>query len=316
MKTKSLVLSIVVILAFFLLFIACGKSELAPMSSTMSEDRVAPAKSAKMDDKSAEMEESTESDNRDGLVKRENPALIGRKLIREGELLLEVQSIEKSRQDLEKIVQNAGGFISNTDFIRQPYRHEIKLQVRIPTKGFSDFVKTVAKLGKVENEKINVIDITDKYVDIERRVATREKLAARLEKLIESSKYAFKDLLEVERELTRIQLEIERLKGMQRGFDDRVALSTLDITLVQEVDRTKSITPPTSVFSPMVNAIENAGPRFKRSFKGLLSFFAGLINFIIVIIPWLVIIIPVILIIRWAFKKFIRLVSGQPKPKE
>ncbi len=316
MQKAIIKIVVVVILACFLALGACYSGERSPMSGS------APAKSA-INSESGEMAEleadkitEIDGEGREGLTKGENPALLGRKLIREGQLSIQVANIKKTRIRIEKILREAGGFISNVDFTRQTYRHQITLQVRIPAKGFADFVKTASKLGAVENEQMNVIDITDKYVDMKRRIATQEKLAARLEKLIENSKYAFKDLLEVERELSRIQLEIERLKGMQRGYDDRVALSTLELTLIQETDGGKSVVPPTSVFSPMVKAIENAGPRFKRSFKGLLSFFAGLINLVIVLIPWLVVIIPMVLIFRWLIKKFIRLISGQPKPKQ
>src|SRR5262249_3257497 len=42
------------------------------------------------------------------------------------------------------------------------------------------------------------------------------------------------DVLDVEREITRLVSEIEELKGERRFFDNRIALSTIELTLFEE----------------------------------------------------------------------------------
>ncbi len=211
----------------------------------------------------------------------------GRKLIRNGEVGLRVRDLEASRAKLEEMTRAAGGFVADVRFDRGDLSSEIQMTLRLPAEGFAPFIKSLAALGVIEKEATATEDVTDQWVDLNRRIETDEKLAARLESLIENKSYQFKDLLDVERELARLRLDIERLQGSLRGMDDRIALSTLKVTMRQEV--LQKIAPPDSVFAPLLNALENAGPHMKGSVHAMMSFAGGLISLIMVLLPWLIV---------------------------
>ena len=242
---------------------------------------------AMKNDFKAEAEKSEEDEPAVAMDQRVDlPALRGRKMIREGHVSMRVKDLDESRGALTDLVTNSGGFISNVYFNRTGTNHRMELTFRIPSEGFLEFVASLREMGTILSENIESKDVTDQWVDLGRRIETKEKLATRLEELIRNKSYQFRDLLKVEEELARLRLEIEQLKGSLRGLDDRIALSTLVVELHQEVGQ--KIVAPDSVFAPMINAIENAGPRLQGSFRGLLAAVAALMNLFIVLLPWVI----------------------------
>ncbi len=231
----------------------------------------------------------------------ENVALKGRKLIRDGHLRVKVKDVESARAGLEKMAEAAGGFVSNVNAQSYTSTKNTDVTLRIPASGFLSFVEKIRALGHVEEEGFDVTDVTDQYVDLDRRIKTQEALAARLEQLIQDKSYQFKDLLDVERELARLRLEIESMQGSLRGLDDRISLSTLRVSMYQEV--VQQVVPPDSVFSPLVSALENAGPRFKGSVRGIMALAGGVVSFAVALAPWLVILIPGWLVLRALWRR-------------
>ena len=303
---KRFYLSIVCLLIFTMLTTTlpgCAKREMAqPASPALARDKV---ETASVAEERAGMNQDESQPGQNQPPVGENLVLRGRKLIREGAVKLKVKDVEQTRAALEKMVQQAGGFVSNVEFQGHSGSRTMNVTLRLPAQGFLAFLAQVRGLGFVENEKLNVIDVTDQYVDLDRRIATNQKLAARLEQLIQEHSYQFKDLLEVEKELARLQLETEALQGSMRGLDDRISLSTLTVELYQEVSQ--QIVPTDSAFAPLISAIENAGPLFKRSVQSLTGFISFFIRLIIVLIPWLiffgVIVFVLVLVIRRARRK-------------
>ncbi|MDP8224096.1 MAG: DUF4349 domain-containing protein [Candidatus Lernaella stagnicola] len=212
-------------------------------------------------------------------------ALVNRKLIRTGEVTVRVKSVDDARRDLEARVTAAGGYVADVLHQRAGGNRQLNITLRLPAEGFGDFLHTLRNLGVLESERVTVQDVTDSWIDLRQRIATKEKLAARLEQQIAEKTYRFRDLLEVEKELARLRYEIESLKGQLHGMDDRVAYSTLQVHLYQEV--MQKIAPPDSVFAPLLNAMENAGPHFKGSLRALMAFFGGVITVVVVMAPWL-----------------------------
>jgi hypothetical protein len=174
------------------------------------------------------------------------------------------------------------------------------MTVRVPAEGFLPFLDAVRRIGFVQHERYTVEDVTDRYFDVEGRAHTKEALAARLERLIADQGYQFQDLLQVEQELARLREEIDGLRGSLRGLDDRIALSTLRITMTQEV--IALAVPPDSVFAPLVGAVEDIGPRFKSSVHLMMEIVGFLVSVLTWLAPWIallvVVLVPVLLVRR------------------
>ena len=285
MRAKAV--RVLLVAALFGLLLSCGKASFKAAEPEMTKAATLVA------DKMAEEQNVAGAPPAPAAVDGDNPApnvenqaTKGRKLIREGDVQLQVKDVEVSRAKLEEMTAAAGGFVAGVKHSRVAGVQSLEITLRLPTGGFTAFVKSLAALGTVESENVQVTDVTDQWVDLNRRIETNEKLAARLEELIQNKSYQFKDLLDVERELARLRLDIERLQGTLRGLDDRIALSTLHLTLRQEI--VQKIVPPDSVFAPLLNALENAGPNFQNSLRAMMRAAGALITLVMVLLPWLI----------------------------
>lgn len=300
--TRRPLLAVLALCAMLAVAVSCQKFDVAgappaePMLAEMAPVGAAEGKPADVLVKDA----TGEGMGGEGQV-AENVALQGRKLIRDGHMRVKVKDVDAARASLEQMAAAAGGFVSNVNAQSYTSAKNTDVTMRIPASGFLPFVEKIRALGHVEEEGFDVTDVTDQYVDLDRRIKTQDALAARLEQLIQDKSYQFKDLLDVERELARLRLEIESMQGSLRGLEDRISLSTLRVSMYQEV--TQQVVPPDSVFSPLVSALENAGPRFKGSVRGIMALTGGLVNFAVALTPWLVILIPGWLVLRALWRR-------------
>ena len=65
---------------------------------------------------------------------------MSRKLIHEGQMTIKVRDVVSGRDELESMVDQAGGFVSNVQYNAYAYNRSIEITVRVPTDGFGDFL--------------------------------------------------------------------------------------------------------------------------------------------------------------------------------
>ncbi|ELZ98816.1 hypothetical protein C440_00630 [Haloferax mucosum ATCC BAA-1512] len=170
--------------------------------------------------------ESAEGDNL--------PQVQQRAIIKNGQLDLTVDEFNSSRDAVEATAESYGGYVSDSsERVNRrgggTYRSG-QLVVRIPSDNFSAFVNDAKRLGEVERVETSSEDVTDQLVDLEARLSNLRAQRDRLRDLYESANTT-EDVLAVERRLTDVQTEIERLEAQKQSLEDRVALSTVRISL-------------------------------------------------------------------------------------
>lgn len=154
--------------------------------------------------------------------------------------------------------------------------------------------ESVAKAkGKLENSSIDAEDLTRAILDTDARLNAKKGLRTRLENLLETRDAELKDLLELERELSRVQGEIESITSNLKVLRKRVSKSIVHVNY-----GSKSRVMDGGTFSPVTNALKG----FVRNFAWALG---GVITFIAAILPWLVlVIIPLAWFGRWLWRRF------------
>jgi hypothetical protein len=156
------------------------------------------------------------------------------KIIKTGELVIEVPVYDQAAGQVERIVGEHGGFVADvTVREREGGALQGSLVVRVPPERFEALFAALKAVGRVESENVKAADVTAQYVDLEARICGLQITEERLQELIQSKSFIDKieSLLEVEREMSRVRSEIEQLQGQLRVMADRVASSTISITL-------------------------------------------------------------------------------------
>lgn len=212
--------------------------------------------------------------------------------MRRGELHLVVERYEGVRRRIEQLVGEAGGYVAKSTVDHQLGRvSSATLVVRVPAAAFGGIVGRIEALGTLTHQAMDSEDITEQYFDLDARLRNARRLEARLLELLAKQAGKVSDLLEVERELSRVRETIERFTGKLHLYDDLVALSTLAIHL--RIDR--AYVPPKP---PTLG--QEIGATLRRSWASLVTVGRGLVLALVALLPWAVPLgIVTWLVVRW-----------------
>ena len=137
-------------------------------------------------------------------------------------ILLELSSknVEEGRNILIEQVNHHQGFIirgtGNT------------ITTRIPSENMEDFITVAKTLGKINNERRTGTDITDQYRDNTIRLDSLRNVRDRYLALLDRAN-TVSDMLIIERELERINTEIELIQGSIRQAELSVSYSIITV---------------------------------------------------------------------------------------
>lgn len=143
------------------------------------------------------------------------------------------------------------------------------LELRVPPAKANAFQDWLATLGSIESRRVLASDVSKTLFDQELALANLDITMKRLQKLAESN-LGMKELLEVEKELTRVRGQIEQIKGEQRWLLDRVAFATITLTLKREAGEPEAA--PTARIRPGLHlstlSLLDPGMRQRTRFGG------------------------------------------------
>lgn len=157
----------------------------------------------------------------------------------------------------------------------------------------SDMKSDIAEVnGRIESENTSVEDLTRAILDTDARLKAQTTLRKRLENLLETREAKLPDLLALERELARVQGEIESATANLKALRARVSMSVVNISYTSE-----RVAVSGSSFAPIGEAI--------KDFVGIVSKgLAGVIRFVAIMLPWLLfVIIPGLFALRWFWRR-------------
>ena len=138
------------------------------------------------------------------------------KIIKTGELAFEVAKYDEALQQAEAIVGQFGAFIADVQAQEQAGGAMLgRLTIRVVPEHFEALFAALKTVGRVEAENVKAADVTAQYVDLEARIRSLQITEQRLQELIKSKSFIDKiaDLLEIERELTRVRSQIEQFQA-------------------------------------------------------------------------------------------------------
>ena len=157
---------------------------------------------------------------------------VERKLLRKGEMTVEVRSVTDALAKLGQIVNSVGGHTTNQSERQNEYGgRSASVTCRVPADRLDAAIEALKVLGPPRSLTLTAEDVTTEYFDVGVRISTQTQLERQLVALLQRPTNKLAELLEIERELARVREEIDRLEGRKRSWDNQIALSSLVITL-------------------------------------------------------------------------------------
>src|SRR5262245_22912303 len=225
-----------------------------------------------------------------------------RKIIRNGNLTIEVNSPAEVQRKIASIAESHQGFVVTSEATQRTTDDRTKpeitlnLVVRVPAAQFDQTMNEIrATSQRIIQEKTSGQDVTEEFMDLEARIKNQKALETQF---IEIMKRAGKveDALSVQRELAEVRTEIEKLEGRRRFLENQSSLSTITVTLQ----------PPT----PIVNTTGfwyNVRSAFTDGVDVALAIILFLIRAVVALLPIALLIgLPLALILKFVVKRLRR----------
>lgn len=163
--------------------------------------------------------------------KLEKTTVNKKKIIKDGRLGLQVENLKKTKQYIDSLVKNLGGYYANERYNNSDWESSYDLTIRIPSKNFEQFLSKVESgKDKTLYKELHARDVTDQFIDLESRLANKQNYLKRYNDLLGKAN-SIKEILEIEEKIRRLEEEIESVTGRLQYLNNQVDYSTLDLNI-------------------------------------------------------------------------------------
>ncbi len=158
-----------------------------------------------------------------------------RLIIRAAEVSLVVTDTEDAMKRIAAMAeQNGGWVVSSNVFQYGENGMSGSITIRVPAEGFNSALEALQAMA-VEVQSVNTSgqDVTEEYVDLSSRLANLEATAGRVRGFLDETKNV-EEALAVNQELSRLEEEIELIKGRMKYLSESAAFSTISVQLTPD----------------------------------------------------------------------------------
>jgi hypothetical protein len=152
-------------------------------------------------------------------------------VIKTADLQIEVEhdGFQEAFQDVVNVAQKQGGFVFSSSTSGDDARTG-SITLRVPAESFESAMNEISGLGDVKDQSITAEDVSEEFIDLEARLRNLSAQEAVMLRLMDRAN-TITGTIRVQNELTRVQLDIEQLRGRLRFLQDRTSLSTITVGL-------------------------------------------------------------------------------------
>lgn len=202
--------------ALLLLTVFAGKHRLGTIGKLEVSDSVALSRNSEANDTQAQL-----------------PA--GPKIVRNAELSFTARNFDTVRPDIERVLRVYGGHLAQLD-VNTPagQARSLSASLRVPAARLDAVLAELRKLGRVTNESQRGEEVTQRYVDMEARLANARNTEQRLTQILRERTGKLSDVLAVEEQLTRVLGQIEVTEAERKNLANQIALATIQLRVSEE----------------------------------------------------------------------------------
>lgn len=159
----------------------------------------------------------------------------GRSIISTSSVTVEVGAISDAMSQLRGIAESVGGFIESmsTSGGEDPLRGNVT--IRIPGAEFFTTIERIKALGTTTNEQVTSEDVSEQVIDLQARLRSEQAKEVSFITLLDRAD-SVSDVLSIERELSRVRTEIERLEGQLGFIERRVSLASIHVAFTKPAE--------------------------------------------------------------------------------
>lgn len=158
-----------------------------------------------------------------------------RMVIQTGSLALKVQegTLEEKVAAARGFVSDVRGTYSSLSYYESDTQKTYYLTVKVPPAKFDEFVSKLKGIGEIKSMDTSLEDVTEQYTDLNARISNLEAELSRLNALYERAENV-EDVLLIEREVTRVQTNLDIYNQQKLDLERRSSMSTIQVRIYEE----------------------------------------------------------------------------------
>lgn len=169
---------------------------------------------------------------------------VPKQIIKNGNLSLTVKDVDGAVIQIRGIALQHGGDVTQSSSTKTGDFRVADIIIQVDSGRFEDAMAALRQLnGMVVDRKVDKTDskdVTEEFVDVKAQITTLEATERQLRALLDRATRT-EEILTIQREITNVRSQIDRLQGRANYLERRSAMST--ITLHLEPESAPALTP-------------------------------------------------------------------------
>jgi hypothetical protein len=233
MKRRSILVFALILLA--LAVAACGGRATESIAEESFAGSAAPEMPAAEPAADAAIFESAVSTEFDTATANQPPAGQERLIIRTADMAIVATDTEEALSRIAEMADSSGGWVVSSNVFQSSDTSKTGyIQIRVPSEGFQSVLDAIAGLSvEVTNLSTSGQDVTEEFVDLDARLGNLEATAARLRTFLDEARNV-EEALAVNVELSRVEGEIESIKGRMQYLEQSSAFSSITVNVTPD----------------------------------------------------------------------------------
>lgn len=201
-----------------------------------------------------------------------------RQVILHTEIEISVEDLAESQAKLRQQVLSQGATITDSRMTAITAANgQSAWTIRVAPTKYELLLTELETLGDIQHRRESSQDVTAEAVDLEARIRNKSQEETRLLTHLNTSTGNLEEILRVEKEISRVREELERMQGQRAVLKDRVDWATIVVTLIQSHAR------PSNLAVPFLQQVHQT---WTSSWTALMVFCRAGTIALIAILPW------------------------------
>jgi hypothetical protein len=150
------------------------------------------------------------------------------------ELNVATREFAHSRASLEEILERHHGYVAKLRMVGEPTGSILSATLRVPSSEYRPALTELKGVGVVEHEEEAADEIAQQHSELEARLVNAQNEEQRIQRILQNRDDKFKDSGSLERQVTILRGEIERIEGERSASSSRVSFANVFFSLREE----------------------------------------------------------------------------------
>jgi hypothetical protein len=225
-------------------------------------------------------------------------------IIHTAQITLSTKDFEKTRAGVEDTLKRHSGYVGQMN-VTTPTSgaRTLNATLRIPASQLESTLVELKALGRVEAESQGGEEVTQRYVDLEARLANARNSEVRLTQILQRAG-KLSDVLAVEEQIETVRGQIEEMQAEKKMLSNQIDFATLTATV-------------TEVYKEQLQVVPNStGTQFRNAaisgYRAMVDGIVSLLLLVISVAPSLLLWAAILFFpVRWAWRKLRKKMAQQ-----